>query len=501
MIKQNSHLHNSSWQQGRSAWRRLTRLPATAGIALLLCHPAAQALNLGDIVLESGYGQPLSATLPISIRRGEILTADCIRQVAATEDAGFAQLKEVTIVVPSAGAPGIYTVSISSPYRLTEPMYELRLQINCTGSSNFIRSFTLIPEVAQSGSAITAQTESSNGNLPPTGTDSPTGSSNNTLVAPTSSQALNAAVPTAATVATAGAALQANLAQAPATTNTPEAGAEARNMAAAYVRAREVAEAAAKEARAAELATTSAETDAIPEPKRRSGSLLLAVIIGGLIGSVISLLIMGRRMLAAKRKLRQPFIDPETAARYANYDDFIAPVSAEHNFENTFVVEEDEELFRKTVASDEHASRLMARMEDANKLKRDPAGETADRLPRSAVNSSFLDSNPDLFDHASQHSEPNHEYDTLQDIFNEALFTDQEDPDAPVEKRVQAAKHATENVQRLAKTAEDQDDQNLSATLIDALHLLEQEYQEELTASQVLDPEDVRKSLGWNHKL
>lgn|GEM_PF-2148455 len=598
MIKRHSESSTAAKRSKRSFWRRIMRLATTAGVTLMLCQPAAQALNVGDLVLESGYGQPLKASIAVSIRRGEILNSGCITHATDNTETGFASLKDLNIVVPSAGVPGIYSVLISSPYPLTEPMYDLRLQIGCAGSSNFIRSFTLIPEVNQSGtvisapkqktfvqpepikvteptaqipaeqrtfiaagplapnsvyrvastdsssiasritpasgrlkrrgeallmanpdafidgdpqrikagslimipdgmpttkpedlSLVSAQTSPEGGTLPPTGTDSPTNS--NGIVSAT---VLNATAPAATT-----AAQSAPVAQVTASSKTAPAE-EVRNLAPAYAKAGEIANAAAKEARVSELPAIETNTSAIPEPKRQSGSLLLAVIIGGLIGTLISLLIMSRRMWTAKRELRQPVIDLETTPRYANDDDFIAPVAPQHNFESTFVVDEDEDAFRKTIASDEHASRLMARMEDANSAGREIANETNDQLPKATVKSNFLDSDPDLFDRALRHSEPNPEIDTLQGIFNEALFTDQEDPDAPAENRVQAAKNATENVRRLVKTVKHQDDEDLSATLIDALHLLEQEYQDELTASQILDPEDVQKSLDVKQK-
>ncbi len=584
-----------------------------AALLLIALQQPAHSLNLGNLELTSSYGQPLEASLPVSINRGELLTPGCITHATEAQTDGFAALKDLTIVVPSAGVPGIYTLSISSPLRLTEPMYELSLRITCTGSSTFIRTFTVIPEVSESGTTINSTSQSravqpaqpkpaqraareteaasapaiarqpatpikadslyrvgandslagiaarvtpawgslkqrgiailkanpeafiegdpqrikagstiiipaktvraaepvqpvglvkpqiaakgptpaqpenptqdddapvtavatgaDTGTVPPTGTD------------PTSSAPEGPVNPGTAAAATA--------ASAAGSANTK------RNLAAELERARDAAERAAAAANAKPAAETPVQTTNEPVSES-SGGMLIAVIVGGIIGLLLSLLIMAKRMLAAKRSARPKPVDPETLPRYANDDDFVAPVSNEGVFEDTFVVDETEDVFRETLAADEHAARVMARMEDSSAAPYD----TNDDLPKANVKNSFLDSNPDVFGESATSSatadtDPD---DTVEDIFNEALFEDPMDPDAPAEHRIQEAKSATEDVQRLAQTAEDQDDEELSATLVEALHLLEQDYQEELSASQVLDPDAVQQSLAGNDK-
>ncbi len=610
----------------------VTSALCSATLAMLLISAPASAINLGEIELYSGYGQPLRASVPISIRKGELLAPGCITLVSDRADENsLATPKDVAVSVPAAGQPGIYTISITSPHSLTEPMYELKLKIDCVGSSIMVRSYILMPEVKESGTAISDASAPESTAIPQTQVaavaavtkaavpksqptklavnseyrikngDSISGiaariepawgslkrrgqallqtnphafvnndpqkiQAGSLITIPAGTRATNSetAVATAAVLATVSkttngnpppnsggpgtqgpadgpkgtggssgiiskqnsaseaASTKASLEPAPtktsrepakpiASASTATSDKEMTNLKAAYLKAQEAAEAAA----AADAQTTDVENVSIvttaPVEKSSSGGLLLAVIFGGVIGIFISLLIMGKRMIEAKRRLRPPTVDPDTLPRYANDDDFVAPVS-DQSQDNGFVVDEDEDVFQKTLAGDEHAAKAMAKiqLEKASQKQDDtsPSGtkndslltdmeDTADDLQVHSVNTSFLDTDQDIFD-ATAESGGNNSIanDTVKDLFNEALFADPEDPDESSESRIKAAKDATENVQRLAKTAQEQEDDELSATLVEALHLLEQDYQEELTASQVLEPDEVQKSIG-----
>jgi len=586
--------------------------------ALLLSLPAA-AINMGDIKLLSGYGQPLRATIPISIRENEILKPGCITQVQDGSDASLASINDIDIIVPSAGTAGVYEIVVTSTQPLTEPMYELRLRLNCTGASSFIRSFILMPEVKNDTSVLSSavQRKPAEQKKPaPAATRSVSGPANNqaaplsigseyivkhgesasmiaaritpawgslknrvnALVAENPDAFYNESpfsiksgatltIPGKAPVSAATqpeiqsepetvlAAVAPPAPEAPAisaseeitedpaainpdeepaiatvTTNdpgtgnnsTPEGSAPegSRNtpgsgsgngvsgsgttasassnteLEAAYAVARQAAAEAARPKTTPEVVV---ETAAEPSAASNSGSgnVLLAIIIGAIVGLVISILILAKRMIDSRKRLVEPTVDPDTLPRYANNtDEFVAPVSTE-SAEDSFVVNEDENEFMKTLGGDEHAAKTIAALstERTAQETHDPLEDTADELPKPTVNSTFLDSNPDIFDATADASKVNAE-DTVQDLFDEALFDDPEDPDAPAEERIQNAKNAHENVQRLAQTAEDEDDDELSKTLAEALHLLEQDYHEELTASQVLDKQSVSQSLG-----
>lgn len=123
--------------------RRLTlgKLVCT-GAAVAALGPA-QALTLGDILVDSPLGQPLSARVPVELSAGEIMVAGCVS--AVTPSAGeLSAVPHAIVSVPQVSAAGRYDLHVSTARPLYEPMYELRLELRCPGSTQMVRQYVLM---------------------------------------------------------------------------------------------------------------------------------------------------------------------------------------------------------------------------------------------------------------------------------------------------------------------------------------------------------------------
>jgi len=271
---------------------------------------------------------------------------------------------------------------------------------------------------------------------------------------------------------------------------------------------------AADVAREARLAgeTEAAGTAAVAAPVPEEFSLWPVFLIGGMLGLAVAALMLGRKAKANRRRIdaaieKLKAKQAKEAAGEAGSRPADSPIAGE------IEVNEDEANFRKTIASDHMATSAFQRMEmqhlDNNSSgnehddTHDPLDDTADELPRSTVNSGFLDSSPDVFDATATDvtaSTTMANDASVQEIFDEALFEDPDDPDAPSADRVEAAKAAAADLQRLKKSADEHVDEELSATLVEALDLLEQDYNEELSASQILEKNRVDQAVSQQGK-
>ena len=122
-----------------------------AGAAALACCQAltAHALELGELQIKSRIGQPLLVTAAARISRGESLTAGCI--TSTTPDSSMGGISNLKVQVPQTSTPGTYLIKIVSNQALQEPMYEIRLQVNCAGSLSFTQDYAVMLNLSSSG--------------------------------------------------------------------------------------------------------------------------------------------------------------------------------------------------------------------------------------------------------------------------------------------------------------------------------------------------------------
>ena len=580
--------------------------------ATLLAVPSlSAAITLGEIDVHSAFGQPLRATIPVTISSGEALTKNCIYQPAITKSPDELKIPgDLDIRFPLTAIAGTHAVEIEGYNTLIEPMYEIVIKANCSGSSTITRDFVVllgIPGVTPLPQSVAAKTEtSSSTDIPkqpaakeskrpepiirpesepekpqsipvssnyrvnngdtvstiatrikpawgsleqrttalfldnpaafynddpaqmiagallvipakmpgPRGNNGSSGSKKESKPESPASGALPTTTPpTAESSAVKAGAVNVNsniIKRVPQSATRPEDTvaapdapaeiAEATTMAEAFATANEAALEArrTREAREAEALLAEQPPSNTIQTEANNGINLTAIIAAGLLtlAVIAGVVIVLKRSRQQKRDELQAF--KNNVHRYAENDNvrdaYIAPVSEPEPDE--IIVNEDEDEFRKTIASDHMATSAFQRMEDQKLIMAgdnadtsdDQLEDTADELPKANVNGTFLDSNQDIFDATAATTESSMiEGASVQEIFDEALFADSDDPDATSEDLIKAAKDATENLQRLAKTAEEQEDAGLSETLVEALNLLEQDYRDELSASQILE--------------
>ncbi|MBT8442917.1 MAG: hypothetical protein KJO76_11065, partial [Gammaproteobacteria bacterium] len=116
---------------------------ACGSMMMLALNPAqVGAVGLGEVELKSRLGQPLDATVPLTLREGESLPKNCVKP--APQNNSLARLSDLRVTAPARIGPGTYSVRISTTNPLHEPMYELSLMVKCPGATLLVRQYVLM---------------------------------------------------------------------------------------------------------------------------------------------------------------------------------------------------------------------------------------------------------------------------------------------------------------------------------------------------------------------
>ena len=122
----------------------LSRGLLVTGVALAVMQAQpASALALGEMRVQSAVGQPFVGSTTARLGPGESLAADCI-SAPRSDDAGLTQPDGLTVTAQSGNTPGSYPVQIRSAKPLYEPMYEIRLRVDCPGSVALSKSYVVM---------------------------------------------------------------------------------------------------------------------------------------------------------------------------------------------------------------------------------------------------------------------------------------------------------------------------------------------------------------------
>ncbi len=114
-----------------------------AGMALLAASPASHALSMGEVTVHSSLGQQLNASVPVQLTAGESLTNGCI-QSTRSGDNELGRVPDAVVSTPEAARPGMYTLRITSATSLYEPIYALSLRASCPGTAAIARQYVLM---------------------------------------------------------------------------------------------------------------------------------------------------------------------------------------------------------------------------------------------------------------------------------------------------------------------------------------------------------------------
>jgi pilus assembly protein FimV len=124
-------------------------MPLAAAIALSLPAAPVHALSLGEIEVSSSLGQPLRARVPVSLRAGEELSADCISVVRTDPFGGDAAglLASARVELRKLAGKSLLLVSSSQP--VEEPVARLLLRVSCSDGGSIYREYTLLLDPPQ----------------------------------------------------------------------------------------------------------------------------------------------------------------------------------------------------------------------------------------------------------------------------------------------------------------------------------------------------------------
>jgi Tfp pilus assembly protein FimV len=127
------------------------RTLAMTGAAVTALAPA-HAVTLGEVIVDSTLGEPLSARIPVAVAPGEFLDSNCVGVPPGRSD-GFGQLPQPLVKVPQVPASGSLVLSVTTQRPLYEPMYELQLEVRCPGTALLVRQYVLMLDPPGTGSA------------------------------------------------------------------------------------------------------------------------------------------------------------------------------------------------------------------------------------------------------------------------------------------------------------------------------------------------------------
>ena len=114
-----------------------------SSMALLAVNPSqAYAVSLGELNVQSQLGQPLNATVPLTLNKGESLPKDCINPSNAGTTLN--NPPGMRVIAPEAYKPGTYNLRVTTTNPLREPMYEISLLIDCPGTPVLMRQYVLM---------------------------------------------------------------------------------------------------------------------------------------------------------------------------------------------------------------------------------------------------------------------------------------------------------------------------------------------------------------------
>ncbi|MFW2405343.1 MAG: FimV family protein [Gammaproteobacteria bacterium] len=134
---------------------------ACGSMMMLALNPAqVGAVGLGEVDLKSRLGQPLEATVPLTLREGESLPKNCVKP--ALQNNSLAKLSDLRVTAPARNGPGTYSVRISTTNPLREPMYELSLMVQCPGATLLVRQYVLMLDLPGMQAAVTTSAMATN---------------------------------------------------------------------------------------------------------------------------------------------------------------------------------------------------------------------------------------------------------------------------------------------------------------------------------------------------
>ena len=132
-------------KNGPAPARLWPALVALNGFGLAVNH--ASALELGELNVHSTLGQPLRASIAYALGQHELLESHCIFLRPPASATGLPVVRNAT----ASASNGLIRLTGTVPVR--EPLLSMRLTIDCQGTANLSRDYTLFIDPSQASPA------------------------------------------------------------------------------------------------------------------------------------------------------------------------------------------------------------------------------------------------------------------------------------------------------------------------------------------------------------
>jgi pilus assembly protein FimV len=106
-----------------------------------------EAVSIGEVVLQSRLGEPLLAQVDLMVGSGEQIEDSCLSLAAPDphEEDTSGYLTKANLSFKNDGKRQYVTISSRKPFN--DAFARLRLQVNCPGTSNVIKTLTILPDL------------------------------------------------------------------------------------------------------------------------------------------------------------------------------------------------------------------------------------------------------------------------------------------------------------------------------------------------------------------
>jgi len=125
--------------------RHIISLIAVIGLMTFSC--ISTAVSIGEVVMQSKLGEPLSAQVDLMLGSGEHIEDSCLSLVVPdqNEEDTSGYLTQVNLTLKSEG--NHQYIAITSRKLLNDAFAKLRLQVKCPGMGSVIKTLTILPDL------------------------------------------------------------------------------------------------------------------------------------------------------------------------------------------------------------------------------------------------------------------------------------------------------------------------------------------------------------------
>ena len=112
-------------------------IPALVAVGGSMAAAPANALELGEIQVESSLGEPLRASIAFALGPNEELQKYCVSTSGAPSTSGMPTISGARVDI------GDGVITLTSQHAIREPIDSTRLTVNCPYTPNFTREYTM----------------------------------------------------------------------------------------------------------------------------------------------------------------------------------------------------------------------------------------------------------------------------------------------------------------------------------------------------------------------